>query len=260
VDGGIERRVSRAVEDLKPVTDSKESDTRIADAKDRMIDFLRGQIGDYARRRSQLRAELDNPRRVLAEETLTGDMAIIDERINHRIEQIVALGGSLGESRDYDVYSNLGTTWVGNAETWLNKDWEKNRRAKVKEQKGRLYNAIDETIRRLESNNLSLRTSLAGRPSPAVVTRVRADIARNDVLIATLRGGRNALQAPARDSLRAVNAREASAMESKIRQADADARNDHNRLVTLYNDLNRERAALQSGTASLEAAKKKAGL
>lgn len=110
LDNGIQARVTKSVDGLERAGDSKDSGTRVARIKEDVIDFLRKQITDYARRRAQLRAELDNPQRVIPIATLNSDIAKIDGRIDQRIDQVVALGGSFAQHQDYDKYGPLAAT------------------------------------------------------------------------------------------------------------------------------------------------------
>ncbi len=257
IDAGLEKRATKIVDTLKTLGDSNESQTRVARMKQQVIEFLRKQLGDYSRRRSQLRAELDNPHRVIPEETLTADIAIIDRHVDRRIEQIVALGGSFGTHKDYDKYKVSGTTWNGYTEYRLNEDYKQNKRdtRRAGEEKGKLFNAIDETVKRLEFSNRALRGRLAGQ-SAASAKRIQADIARNETLIATLQGDRNSLVSPAAETLRPLGRKEATDIENRIKQAADAARADQLKMINLYNELNRERYKLQTLNVALSTAKK----
>jgi hypothetical protein len=259
LDARIEKRISKAVDGVKPLGDSKESGTRVARIKAEVIDFLRKQTGDYSRRRAQLRAELDNPRRVLAEDTLNSDIAKIDARIDRRVEQIIGLGGSFAAHKEYDKYTVNGTGWYGHTEYRVNEDWKQDRRntRRTGEEKGKLFNAIDENVKRLEATNRALKGRLQGQ-SPASAARIQADITRNEALIASLNGERNTLFSAGSDSLRLVGSKEATQIEARLKQAGADARSDQFKLISLYNELNQERARLQSLTTTLATQKKTA--
>ena len=259
VDARIEKRVSKAVDGVKPLGDSKDSGTRVARIKAEVIDFLRKQIGDYSRRRAQLRAELDNPRRVISEVTLNSDIAKIDARIDLRVQQIIALGGSFAAHKEYDKYSVNGTGWYGYTEYRVNEDWKQDRRntRRAGEEKGKLFDAIDVNVKRLEATNRTLKGRLQGQ-SPAAAARIQADITRNESLIASLNGERNTLYSTGADSLRLVGSKEAIQIESRLKQAGADARSDQFKLISLYNQLNQERSRLQSLNTALAAQKKTA--
>lgn len=73
----------------------------------------------------------------------------------------------------------------------MNEDWKQNRResGKGSQERGKLVNALDETIRRLEFSNRSLKSRLAAQTG-AAAERTKADMALNDARIETLRGKR----------------------------------------------------------------------
>jgi hypothetical protein len=260
IDARIEKRVSRAVDILKPIGDSKDTGTRVARTKAEAIDFLRKQISDYSRRRMQLRAELDNPRRVVPEEALTGDIGKIDARIDRRIEQVVILGGSFAAHQDYEKYTVTGSNWSGGTVYGVSEDYRQNQRntRKTDEQKGKIFNAIDETVKRLEFSNRSLQSRLA-TATPASAKRMQADIARNETLINTLEGKRAGLLSPNPDQLRLIGLKEAMDIETRCKAGANDIRNDQIKMINLYNECNTERARLQSLTAMLAATRKATG-
>jgi hypothetical protein len=260
LDNSIQARVTKVVSGLMNVEDSKDSGTRVANIKADVIDFLRKQITDYTRRRGQIRAELDNPRRVIPEATLTADMEKIDARIDQRITQVADLGGSFAQHQDYDRYTSTGDWWGG---TTYNEDYRQNRRTttKANEQKGKLMNALDETIKRLEFENRSLKSRLATTSGPAA-TRIQADIAHNTALIETLKGKRIEVFTKSTKPNRALSLKESLALTERLKTLATEIRRDQTKLTGYYNDLNVERyqltlldaqkAALTTAAASAE--------
>lgn len=259
VDGRIEKRVTKTVDSLKEVGDSKDSGTQVARIKEDVIDFMRKQISDYSRRRAQLRAALDSRTPVIPAETIQADIAKIDARIDHRIAQVVALGGSFATHRDYDKYKATSNSWYGGTEYRLNEDYEQNRKAtgKASQEKGKLTSAIDENIKRLEFANRSLRSRMEGQ-APKYVERLKADVARNEALIEALRGHRTTLLFPSEQSLRALGSKEAQSIHNRLKEAGTEIRRDQNALTGIYNNLNTERASLAALAVSLDAMKKAA--
>jgi hypothetical protein len=254
LDNGIQARVTKVVNGLLNVEDSKDSGTRVANIKADVIDFLRKQITDYTRRRAQLRAELDNPRRVIPEATLLADIEKIDARIDLRITQVADLGGSFAQHQDYDRYTSTGDWWGG---TKYNEDYRQNRRVttKANEQKDKLMNALDETIKRLEFENRALKGRLATTTGPAA-TRIQADIAHNTALIETLKGKRIQVFTKSTKPTRALSLKESLELTERLKQLAADLRRDQTKLTGYYNDLNAERyqvTLLQAQKAALSA-------
>ena len=197
----IEKRVTKTVDSLKEVGDSKDSGTQVARIKEDVIDFMRKQISDYSRRRAQLRAALDSRTPVIPAETIQADIAKIDARIDHRIAQVVALGGSFATHKDYDKYKATSNSWYGGTEYRLNEDYEQNRQA------------------------------------PQYVERLKADVARNEALIEALRGHRTTLLFPSEQSLRALGSKEAQSIHNRLKEAGTEIRRDQNALTGIYNNL-----------------------
>ncbi len=241
LDNGIQNRVTKTVDELENLGDSKDSGTRVARIKEDVIDFLRKQITDYARRRAQLRAELDNPQRVIPIATLNSDIAKIDARIDQRIDQVVALGGSFAQHQDYDRYESTGSNWRGGTEYRVNEDWKQNRKTTQKgsQQTGKLVNALDETIRRLEFSNRSLKSRLAAQSGPAA-ERTQADIAQNEARIETLRGKRVTLLTGSGRVTRGLTLKEALAIADRLKGVGSDIRRDQTKLTGYYHELNAE--------------------
>ncbi len=242
-DDRIEAKISKAVELLATYTDSKDSVTRIADAKANVIDFLRKQITDYAQRRAQVRGQLENRQRVIPIDILEADLAKIDARIDRRIEQVIALGGTFARHEDYDKYDATGAGWYGHTEYRINEDWKANRRATLKsaKEKGKLGDAIDDNIRRLESTNRYKQSQLAAA-KPETARLLKADIARNQSLINALENARGTILSPTTADMTPVGALEAKSITARLQKAGAEVRRDQGKLTGYYNNLNAARA------------------
>ena len=242
-DDRIESKISKAVELMVSYTDSKDSGTRIADAKANVIDFLRKQITDYSQRRAQVRGQLDNRQRVIPADTLEADLAKIDARIDRRIEQVLALGGSFARHEDYDKYDATSSGWYGYTEYRINEDWKANRRATLKaaKEKGKLGDAIDDSIRRLESTNRYKQSQLAAA-KPETARLLKADIARNETLLNALENARETLSVPSTADMTPVGAQEAKSITGRLQKTGAEVRRDQGKLTGYYNSLNGARA------------------
>ncbi len=242
-DDRIEARISKAVERLATYTDSKDSGTRIAEAKANVIDFLRKQITDYAQRRAQVRGQLENRQRVIPIGILEADLAKIDARIDRRIEQAIALGGTFARHEDYDKYDATGAGWYGHTEYRINEDWKANRRATLKsaKEKGKLGDAIDDNIRRLESTNRYKQSQLAAA-KPETARLLKADIARNQSLVNALENARETFLSPTTADMTPVGALEAKSITERLQKAGAEVRREQGKLTGYYNNLNAARA------------------
>lgn len=242
-DDRIEAKITKAVDKLVTLTDSKDSGTRISEAKADVIDFLRKQITDYSQRRAQVRGMLGDRQRVIPADVLEADLAKIDARLDRRIGQVIALGGSFPRHKDYDKYDATGSGWYGHTEYRANEDWKANRRATLKaaQEKGKLGDAIDDSIRRLESTNRYKQSQLA-TASPETARLLKADIARNEFLIDTLQDSQEKLLIPAPSAQTALGGLEAKAITERLRKGADEVRRDQGKLTGYYNNLNAARA------------------
>ncbi len=242
-DDRIEAKISKAVELMATYTDSKDSGTRIADAKANVIDFLRKQITDYAQRRAQVRGQLENRQRVIPMDILEADLAKIDARIDRRIEQVIALGGTFARHEDYDKYDATGAGWYGHTEYRINEDWKANRRATLKsaKEKGKLGDAIDDNIRRLESTNRYKQSQLAAAKAETA-RLLKADIARNQSLINALENARETILSSTTADMTPVGALEAKSITARLQKAGTEVRREQGKLTGYYNNLNAARA------------------
>jgi DNA repair exonuclease SbcCD ATPase subunit len=242
-DERIEKRISKAVESLKGLSDSKDSGTRVAGLKADVIDFLRKQITDYSQRRAQIRGQLNNRQQVIPAAVLEADIAWIDARLDRRIAQVVELGGSFARHEDYDKYEAYSTGWYGHTEYRINEDWKANRKATLKaaQERGKLGDAIDDNVRRLKSSR-SFKESQLRSASPEQKRLLTNDIARMDALIRSLRNSQETLAHSMPGSQTAVGPMEVKSLTKRLQAGAAEARQDQAKLTGLYNSLNAARS------------------
>ena len=113
LDTRVERRIDRIVEMLQKSKDSKSSKVTVARTKEKAIEGLSKTIEYYDQKRRALREQL-RKETTIPREALTGDVYKFDEKVEKRVEQIIALTKSFTESEDlkkYDEHTRSHWGW-----------------------------------------------------------------------------------------------------------------------------------------------------
>ena len=103
-DGQIERRIQRVLEYLVTVTDGGDSGTKVLRAKEDMFDTLKRNIDFYARERGMRFAALYQRTSSLGKADLAEDVRRLNERIDKRVAQALALAASLPAEQEIARY------------------------------------------------------------------------------------------------------------------------------------------------------------
>lgn len=90
-DARIEERLETIVDSLKSIRDSKDSKTKVARMKEDTGKRLASTIRFYSQKRDALREELRNPRLHLTEAEKRKLIGVLQERIEKRVQQVLAL-------------------------------------------------------------------------------------------------------------------------------------------------------------------------
>ncbi|MCE9613675.1 MAG: hypothetical protein K8T26_05320 [Lentisphaerae bacterium] len=185
IDQGVEREVTRMVDDLAALSDSDDSDTKIATQKRETIAALKRCIDFYRKLREERKAQLLHPTYLnVSDEDLKQDMARLDERTEARVEQILQVTESLAQAPEiaradrYETAENgrrLGLTDAyrqserlhQNSETTVNKVSE----------------GLEKDKARLTAENARLNQQLSMTRDPDTVEFLKSSIAWNEELI-----------------------------------------------------------------------------
>lgn len=260
LDTRVERRIDRIVDMLQKSKDSKGSKVTVVRTKEKAIEGLSKTIDYYDQKRralrEQLRKETTIPREVLA-----GDVYKFDEKVEKRVEQIIALTKSFTESEDlkkYDEHTRSRWGW-GWSERRISEDWRQNRRdsrhTKLEVQRQR--EALEKSIASLKSRNAWLKAELEGKnASPEERELFSQDLESNEELIKTREYQIDRLQTYGdQPATKAVSRETAYELADLLDDTAEDVRDDFFTIFAKYAELNREREQVAKLKSNLAARK-----
>lgn len=258
MDQHIESRLDVLVDTLKSVADSKDSRTKVARMKEATGKQLMKTISYYDQKRAQLKEELRNPRLRLREEEKRRVIAIFDERIQKRTEQIMALHKSMPAHEDQERYRATNGGWSG-TEYERNQEFEQNRRitSHSNTQRDALMKQLDQSIDRLDRQSRTLKSQIAATRDPLQSRTLGEELARNDALIAERRKQRLELLKPTGYAVHTVALKEAMDMDKALQSSVNELRRDFTTLFQRYNTLLGELSSLHTTEDALAAATRK---
>ncbi len=249
LDGRIEKEVARIVKALGKVGDSKDSRTRVAQTKGKVIEGLKKSVGIYQQKRSQIRAHLVKLRSGMEKCELEGDMKKFDQMSEKRIEQIMKLSKTLATHEDYKKYN----TYVSSSYDWgwgwgtvqeKNEDYTQNKRVTKITDKERkeVVAALQKSIADLATQNRALEARLDSPNFANQKGLIQEDIERNQQVIGRREAQlENMLTAPA-PTTTAISRNAAHQMELMIRDIADDLKRDFDTLFRRYSEFVKERA------------------
>ena len=251
-DASIETRLDTIIETLTSITDSKDSRTKVARMKEDTMKRLLKTIEYYDQKRAVFREELRNPQTVAANDEKRKVVAVFDERIEKRTQQVLALNKSMPEHQDYERYKATGSSWYGtNYER--NEDYEQNQRmtSHNNTQRDAIVKQLDASIDRLDRMGRALRTQLAATTDPTQRKERVSDIAKNDALIAERRQQKLEILQPSDKAERGVGLKEAMDLDQAITKTIDELRRDFTTLFQRYHTFVSELTALRATEAAL---------
>lgn len=252
-DARIESRLDLIVDTLKMITDSKDSQTKVARMKEDTGKKLMKTINYYDQKRSAIREELRMPKLRLTEEEKRGIVATFDERIDKRTQQILALNKSMPAHKDYERYKTTSNYW--GTTQHRNEDYDQNRRMTSHDNKQRdaIVKQLDTGIARLERQSRTLKTQLAATTDPQQRAVISGELKKTDDLIAERRKQRLDTLKPSDSPARAVTLGEAVDLDKALQSGIEDLRRDFTTLFGRYNTLINELSTLHATEANLAA-------
>ena len=253
-DSRIESRLDVIIDTLKRITDSKDSQTKVARMKEDTSKQLMKTINSYDQRRSALRQELRIPRLQLTAEEKRKMIDIFDARIEKRAHQILSLYKSMPEHKDYDRYKYSGNEWTGGA-YYQNSDYEHNRKmtSHANMQRDAIMKQLDASIERLDRQARALKTQQAATPDPLQRKTLTDELTKTDNLIAERRKQRLETLKPSGSATHKVALNQAMDMDKALQSATTELRRDFTTLFQRYNTFLNELSSLHATEATLAA-------
>ncbi len=253
-DTRIESRLDVIINTLKTIADSKDSRTKVARMKEDTGRRLMKMISYYDQKRAALKEELRNPRLRLTEEEKRKMIAVFDERIEKRTQQILDLNKSMPGHQDHERYKSTGGGWYG-TEYERNEEYDQNRRmtAHGNTQRDAIVKQLDASIARLDRQSRTLKTQIAATTDPVQRKALSDELARTDALIAARRQQRVETLTPSSFATHSVALKEATDMDKALQSAVNDLRREFTTLFERYNTFLGELSALHAAEAGLAA-------
>jgi hypothetical protein len=254
IDSRLESRIDVIVDTLKTISDSKDSRTKVARMKEETGKRLKKTIDYYDQKRAALKEELRNPRLKLTDEEKRKMIAVFDERIEKRTQQILALNKSMPTHEDHERYRATGGGWWG-TEYERNEEYDQNRRmtSHGNTQRDAIVKQLDNSLARLDRQSRTLKTQIAATSDPLQRQTLNEELAKNDALIAERRQQRLDTLKPSGTPTHTVALKEATDMDKALQTAVSELRTEFTTLFQRYNTLLTELSTLHATEAALAA-------
>lgn len=256
-DEAIERRVERVAGYVTRVTDSAESKTRVTRAKQDLFDSVIKNIEFYANERGRRFAELYRPHTRTAKEALVADVAWLNDRIEKRVDQALALVTSLPVAKE--VVKSTTTYGDGAKVVRVNPEYTQQRRVSGRggQLRDEACDRLKAGIERLKRSHAELERALAYAKTDEARAFVREQLERNAGLVEKRVAQAEAARTGANPAARELGGKAAEALADQIDGERADNRKDFAEWTRLKNERDTERArliALQDRLAALRGA------
>lgn len=248
LDKRIERRVEKIVDLLSKSKDSKDSNVTITSQKKQTMEGIAEAIERYQVKRNEVLTELARSTDAEERAELKEGLNAIDDRIEHRVDNLIQLNSSFARSTGYESFV---------------KDSQRRRSAKVNQQPQRVAQMgegvrrqVNEALRasmtRLEEENVGYRRHLASSElSPENRELIETLLEKNEALIDHREDqllDSMTLETPTKS----VGQFEANTIRKAIEEAGADLNESLTRVFWLADRIAEERAVIRSIKLRLE--------
>ncbi len=259
LDSRIETRAEALLASLRSIGDSKDSRSKVARMKEETIEALRQHIIYYRNKRAAMKEQLRRPTLNLTGEEKKRMIAMFDERINKRAEQIITLLKSLPTHKDYERYKVHGSDWAGPVYA-VNEDYLQNQRLVTITNRLRkeLSEGLRQSIARLERDNRTLMAELNAAPNFSSPKDLTGEMAKNETLIAERREQISQVLSFVSTPTRKIGQREAIDFDQERLRTVNELRRDFENLFARYNTLIVQLSVTNSTRATIAAAKARA--
>ncbi|HSI13945.1 MAG TPA: hypothetical protein VK961_18000 [Chthoniobacter sp.] len=257
-DARIEARLDTIVGTLTTISDSKDSQTKVARMKEDTGKRLGKAVTYYDQKRAALKEELRNPRLQLTTEEKQKFIAAFDAKIEKRIQQILALNKSMPSHEDHEKYRATSSGEWG-TQYERNTEYEQNARmtTKTNQQREAIVKQLDASIARLDRQGRALKTQISATSDPFQRKTLNDELAKTDALIAERRRQKlETLESPG-VAVHQVALKQALDMDKALQVAINDLRRDFDLLFQRYNTFLNELSLLHTTEAALNAAQKR---
>lgn len=250
IDQDIESRVNRIVDLLSGVTDSTDSNRKVASQKEDVAQGLKKMVDWYVRERNKRMSDLSASYQTVGVEELSSEIQYLDEKIESRIDQVLDLSRSLAQHKDVAKYETFAYDSYGGWSDMgvkVSDDYRHNKRISGKTAtaqegvRGGLQKSVDE----LERTNDILRRQIQVATRPETRAALEEHLARNEELIEHRRDQMVSTVADNSPATRTISSKEASSMDKLIQEMVTEIRDDFRTMERLVNQLRVERQRLK---------------
>lgn len=263
MDESIENKIDKLVATLGTLKDSQDSGNRIENNKKKLIEGLQNSIDFYQKRRAQKQHDIQWERSDYKREDLGGDMSFLNERIDKRVDQIIALTQSFTKHEDYDqyiysqprdshgnYYNGVSTFQTENPKYRHNKKVARvgeNKRADIMEE-------LQEGLDKLKRETKSMQDTLRGAGSRSQYDSQVKQIEDNEKRMESLNEKIHSLATPSQGaSSQTVGGKKAAhSLELMVREVVASIQKDYRTMLAKKSDLDLARTRLNTLRAQLD--------
>jgi hypothetical protein len=253
-DEEIEEQVSEIVTYLSSVKDTPETGTKVVRAKKAAIDGLKDAAMRYGRRRGELKGQLARYGSAAAKEDAARGVAVLNDRVERRVDEIIQLTTSLTGDEYFQKYA-----YGADAGGWQRKESDEYRQVKKERQQARpvkrsVEGELEKSIQRLDMQAQSTKAGLGykrGEDRAIAESQIEYD----QQLAEKRKEQLAAVQAGGTTPLRGIGKDEASQLEIQLRAAALEIERDFKELLRLKSELDLERSRLRSYQHKLNTAR-----
>lgn len=258
LDERVEKQIDFVVKTLSAIKDSQDSKTRVANVKEdvmqslvRNMKYIRQKRADVFER---LRRDPAAPQAQLEKQ-----LAVLDERVNKRLEQVMELAESFPGHKDVSKYeSDGGSYWNGwyDESTRVSDEWKQNRRESNAGDVVRreLLQGIEKAMENFKSRRAAIVDNLANRKLSEQDRKAQQEeLGRIDANLDNLRMRRREVVMPGSGATQAVGRDEIHDMEQLLDDARDDLARDFNDIMIKFTQLDREGTRIHAMRENLKA-------
>ena len=246
IDGQIERRVDKLLSMLIPVTDSADSGRKIANQKEELMAGLKRSIDWYRQERAKRQAMLTAPYAPIPTEDLAKGLAILDDKVEKRIEQILEVSASLAGHQDVAKYERYYDDRYGETDLRVSEEYRHNQRVSGKSARAQegVREGLEKSIQALEREEVTLKQGLATARDPEKRRVLEEQLTKNTETQALRREQIYETVRAASSERQPVSSREATSLDRLMQDMVKEIQHDFRRLEGLVNQLRVERERL----------------
>ncbi|MCG3149101.1 MAG: hypothetical protein PCFJNLEI_02560 [Verrucomicrobiae bacterium] len=253
-DQHIERRIDRLIKSLTAVTDGKDSRTKVLQAKQTAYTALKKNIEFYGRERGQRFMALYQASNQWTKEGLAADVAWLNERIETRVGQALALVASLPAEKDMQKYQTY----------YIDGDWNHRVDSAYSHQqrvlaggsqwRDAVFKDLKTSIDRLKRSHVELERALAAAKTSEGRKFVQDLLNLNEALVVKRQEQIQTALGKANPASRALGNKSADALLEQIQAERTANQKDLGEWIRLKNERDQERQRLEFYRVRLAAA------